>query len=211
MKVFFIILPLLVSHIASCQVPLHDYYVGESGKGFICISNDSISFMFSDGEYYYGNYQSDGHLIMLTDNLLCDRNYTIHTMPCHPDSMGITLTLNLKPLYFGYAGHNPDTNTYLEKTDRFVVLYDNDQAYKKSKNNTVILFGKDEIMAFEDTLRCYIFHENWTFRADVELPALLGIRYDIIQKQPGMIPFVTIKGRPYSYAPKISFQNKRKK
>ena len=200
---------LLLSCVSKCQQNSCLLYKEMNGKGFICVKDDTISFVLPQGDYYYGTYQKQDSLICVYNNLLANRNHYLETNKCDSLRMEIEMIFLMK--YFGY-GHvdHPDTNIYIEKAKRIVVFYDNDSQIRISDTNGIVTFDKEELYLLGDTLSCFIFVDGMNFRTEVLLPASLGKRYSIRQKCYNMNPFGTKQTRPYTYTPSIYYKNDNK-
>lgn len=205
--VFFILL--LTVNVSFCQNHQPKYYQESSGKGFVCISDDSLSFRLPGGEYFYGTYTTEDSLIVLGDNLLDDRNFWIGKESCNPDVLEITCCYLERQWYMGYAGENPDTNIYMNRVDntlhRLVLFFDDDKYFKASINGVVSLDSID-LQSFGDTLSLYMFIEGTHVFTKITLPTRLGRRYSFYQKQYEMVPFLNKKMKLYSYEYMIFFK-----
>ena len=198
MKNLAFILLLTLSYVSRCQQNMCLLYKEAHGDGFVCIADDTISFVLSSGEYYYGACQIQDSLIVLQNNLLSNKNHHIEVSECDSTKMEIEMTFLAK--HFGYGRvNNPDTNTYTEKANRIIVFYDNDDQFKISDTNGVVSFTMDELMGLGDTLSCFVFVDGFPFRTEIRLPVSSGKKHTIQQKRYDMHPFGTIKGRPYTY------------
>lgn len=214
MKQIAFVLLLLAVNVSYCQRNLSGYYEETSGKGFVCIKDDTLSFRLPDGDYYYGSYTMEDSLIILDENLLIDRNFRINTEPCGINVLEITCNYLERQWYMDYSSENPDTNIYLRDVDntlhRLIAFYNDEEDYKVSVDG-VISFDSIELQSFGDSLSLYLFIEGTHILTRLTLPNRIGCRYSIIQKHHNMIPFLRKKMKLYSYEYRIYFNKEKTK
>lgn len=194
-QIVFLIL-LLTVNVSFCQSHYPKYYKESSGKGFVCITDDSLSFRIPYGKYYYGTYTIEDSLIILGDNLLVDRNFWIEEEPCDPNMLEITCSYLERKWYLGDPPENPDTNIYMNRVDntlhRLVVFYNDDKNFKHSVNG-VVSFDDTELRSLGDSLVLFLQVEGSHILTEATLPNRLGHSYSFVQKHYEMIPFLSKK------------------
>ena len=207
-QIIFLIL-LLTVNVSFCQNSRTQYYQESSRKGFVCVTDDSLSFRLPGGEYFYGSYMTEDSLIILGDNLLDDRNFWIGKEYCNPDVLEITCCYLERNWYLGNPPEKPDTNIYMNRVDntmhRLVIFYNNDKDFKASVNG-VVSFDSMDLRSLGDTLSLYMFIEGTHVLTKVALPNKPGHRYSFYQKQYEMVPFLNKRMNLYTYEYRMYFK-----
>lgn len=210
MKNYATIILLIICGFTQCQQPHSLLYKEVHNQGFACVTDDTISFVLPQGDYYYGLYQKRDSLIIVSDNLFSDRNHHIEICECDTSTMEIEMFSLEKHWGYGYVA-NTDTNLYLERAERIVAFYDNDNQFRVSDTTGKISFNKEELKKLGDTLSLFVFVDGRSFRTEITIPTVPGYKYIVKQKRFQMNPFVTKKGRPYAYNPMIGISPNNKK
>lgn len=214
MKHIILMLIVLSVNVSYCQHNSSRYYEDCSGKGFVCISDDTLSFRLPYGDYFFGSYTMEDSLIILGENLLADRNFRVETEPCDSNGLELTCSYLERQWYMGYADENSDTTIYLRKVDntlhRLLAFYNEEDDFKTSING-VISFDSIELQSFGDSLSLYLFIEGTHVFTMLTLPNRPGIRYSVIQKHHYMIPFLNKKIKLFNYEYKIYLDKNKEK
>ena len=183
-----LLLSLLTVKLAFCQTSTLYKCNDEFNKGFLCISNDTLSFFSTIGGYYYGSYYLQDSIIIPFDNLMEDRCCTIQEEPCDSSCMEIAFSYWEYPWFSTYDESQKDL-LFIDTAWRIFVCYDSLQ-YKESVNDGIVSFCNDELEELGDSMTVTAHVYLSIMRAKTTLPIKTGVRYRLMQKQYKMYPWV---------------------
>ncbi len=182
-----LLMSLLTVKLAFCQISMLYKCNDKYNKGFLCISNDSLSFFSTTGGYYYGNYYLQDSIIIPFENLMDERCCTIKEEPCDSSCMEIAFCYWDYP-WFSTYDENQEKLLFIDSAWKIFVCYDSLQ-YKESVNNGIVSFCNDELEELGDSLTFTAHVYLSDIRAKTTIPIKAGVRYWLIQKQYHMYPW----------------------
>ena len=175
------------------------------GDGFVCISEDTLSFASNKDGYYFGPYSLQDSTIRPGRNILSNRSYNIFLENCDSSIMEIAVSFWNRPWF---------TDTYdsvfIEDAFRTILFYGDDNQLKESEGNGVVTFSSIELKSLSDTLSCFVFVDGYPYHTYLSVPVRKGVRYHIVQKEYGMVPLITEADEVPWTKPIIYFKKNKK-
>ena len=141
------------------------------GDGFVCISQDSLSFVANKAGYYFGPFIIQDSTIIPNKNIFSNRSYNIFTDNCDSSTMEISVSFWNRPWFV-------DTydSVFIENALHTLLIYGNGNILKESDDNGVITFLSNELTALSDTLSFFVFVDGFPYHTDASVPNKKGVR-----------------------------------
>ena len=206
-RILLLLLFISFNRIAYCQSSTLYLCDDMLNKGFMCFTDDTLSFYSITGGYFYGSYALQDSVFIPKENLLEDKSCTIIEEPCDSSCMEIAMSFWEHPWFTPFE-EDYESKLFIDSAWRIIVFYDSIQS-RASEKSGIVSFCNDELDMLGDSLTFRLYIDGYEIRTKATIPIKAGVRFRLMQKHYKMYPYFTPNREAPSFTPLVYYKNNK--